>query len=197
MKNRYLDIDLEAGVDESGAGSAFGPVVASCVILPKNWYFEGINDSKKLSQSKRERLYEVIIRDAISYTISEVSALEIDEINILQARFLAMDKCIKSMKIQPKHILIDGNSFYKKYHIPNTCIVRGDAEYTSIAAASILAKVYRDRLMVEMSKLYDKWEIEKHKGYLTKRHDELILENGLSQLHRKSFCKKYINNGST
>jgi len=110
-------------------------------------------------------------------------------INILQARFLAMDKAVNNLSIKPEHLIIDGNRFYKNYPTPYTCLVKGDANYTSIAAASILAKVYRDRLIVELSKTYDKWELERHKGYLTKRHIELIKQNGISDLHRKTFCK--------
>jgi ribonuclease HII len=187
--NRYLDIEFEAATDESGAGPAFGPVVAAAVILPKDWTHTLINDSKKVSEKNREILYDIIIRDAVAYSIQEVSAEEIDVINILQARFLAMDKAVNNLSIKPEHLIIDGNRFYKNYPIPYTCLVKGDANYTSIAAASILAKVYRDRLIGELSKTYDKWELERHKGYLTKRHIELIKQNGMSYLHRKTFCK--------
>ena len=189
MQNRYLDIEFEIGIDESGAGPAFGPVVASAVLLPKDWSHNLLNDSKKVSEKNRDILYDIIIRDAIDYSIQEVTAKEVDKINILQARFLAMDKCVRNLKINPEHLIIDGNRFYNSYHIPYTCIVKGDSNYTSIAAASILAKVYRDRMIVGLSKIYDKWELERHKGYLTKRHIELIQKNGLSELHRTSFCK--------
>lgn len=189
MINRYKSIELECGVDESGAGPAFGPVVAAAVIMPKDWTHKLLNDSKKVSEKNREILYDIIKENAICYSIQEVSAEEIDEINILQSRFLAMDKCIKSLTKNPQHIIIDGNRFYKEYDIPYTCIVKGDANYTSIAAASILAKVHRDRLIVELSKEYDKWDLEKHKGYLTKRHIELIEKNGMSDLHRRTFCR--------
>jgi ribonuclease HII len=192
LKSRLLSLDLEAGTDEAGAGCGFGPVVAASVIMPKDWFNPELNDSKKLSEKKRERLYDIIINDAICYSISEVSAEKIDEINILQARFLAMDQCIKSMSIKPEHILIDGDKFYKSYSIPFTCVIKGDSTYSSIAAASVLAKVSRDRMMFEMSKKYDKWAIEKHKGYLTKQHIDLIKENGLSDIHRKTFCKNFI-----
>jgi ribonuclease HII len=189
LLNRYKSIDLECGVDESGAGPAFGPVVAASVIMPTDWSHPILNDSKKVSEKNRNILFDEIIKNAIDYSIHEVSAEEIDEINILQARFLAMDKCIKSLKQKPEHIIIDGNRFYKEYDIDYTCIVKGDAKYTSIAAASILAKVYRDRLIEDLSKKYDKWELQNNKGYLTKKHIELLRENGLSDMHRKSFCK--------
>ena len=151
LQNRYLDIELECGIDESGAGPAFGPVVAACVIMPKNWNHPILNDSKKLSEKKRIFLYDEIVRDCVEYSISEVPSDKIDEINILQARFLAMDMCVKKLKNIPKHLIIDGNRFYNIYNIPYTCIVKGDGLYTSIAAASVLAKVYRDRLIESLS----------------------------------------------
>jgi ribonuclease HII len=190
LKNRKLNIELEAGVDEAGAGCGFGPVFAAACILPIDWSNPELNDSKKLTEKKRERLFDIILKEALSYSITEVSAEKIDQINILQARFLAMDQSIKSLSLKPEHILIDGDKFYKTYPIPFTCVVKGDSTYTSIAAASILAKVTRDRTMLELSKKYDKWNIQKNKGYLTKRHIELIKENGLSELHRKTFCTK-------
>jgi ribonuclease HII len=192
MFSRFLNVELEAGVDESGCGPAFGPVVAAAAIMPKEWSHPLLNDSKKVSEKNREILYPIIIENAITYSIKEVSASKIDDINILEARFLAMSLAIESLNCKPEHIIIDGNRFLKWYQIEYTCLVKGDANYTSIAAASILAKVYRDRLIVELSKEYDKWELERHKGYLTKRHIELIKENGLSDLHRKTFCKNFI-----
>lgn len=192
MHTRYKDISLEAGTDESGAGSAFGSVVAAAVIMPHDWSHPLINDSKKVSEKNREILYDIIIRDAICYGIAEVSPKEIDEINILQARFLAMDKAIMKLSTVPEYLIIDGNRFYSNYQIPFTCLVKGDANYTSIAAASILAKVYRDRQIVELAKTYDKWGLESHKGYLTKKHIELLSKNGMSDLHRRSFCKNII-----
>lgn len=191
METRYKNILLEAGVDEAGCGTAFGPVVASAVIMPADWSHPLLNDSKKVSEKNRNILYNIIIENCIDYSIQEVSAKEIDNINILQARFLAMDKCINSLKNKPDHLIIDGNKFYKDYKIKYTCIVKGDSKYTSIAAASILAKVYRDNLIIELSKKYNKWELEKHKGYLTKKHIQLISENGISELHRKSFLKNF------
>ena len=192
LKSRNLDILLEAGTDEAGAGCGFGPVVAASVIMPIDWSHSELNDSKKLTEKKREKLFDIILKEALSYSITEVSAEKIDEINILQARFLAMDQCLKSMSLKPEHVLIDGDKFYKTYPIPFTCVVKGDSTYTSIAAASVLAKVSRDRSMIELAKQYDKWDIQKHKGYLTKRHIELIKENGLSELHRKTFDTNFI-----
>jgi len=192
LQNRYLDIELECGIDESGAGPAFGPVVAACVIMPKNWNHPILNDSKKLSEKKRIFLYDEIVRDCVEYSISEVPSDKIDEINILQARFLAMDMCVKKLKNIPKHLIIDGNRFYNIYNIPYTCIVKGDGLYTSIAAASVLAKVYRDRLIESLSNKYNKWNLEKNKGYLTKEHINLINKNGISELHRKTFCKNFL-----
>ena len=192
LKSRLNNIELEAGVDEAGAGCGFGSVYAACCIMPNGWFHPELNDSKKLSEKKRDKLYDIIINDAICYSISEVSPEVIDDINILQARFLAMDLAVKSMKLLPEYLLIDGDKFYKTYPINFSCVVKGDSTYTSIAAASVLAKVSRDRSMVELSKIYDKWDIQKHKGYLTKRHIELIRENGLSGLHRKTFCTNFI-----
>lgn len=191
MLNRLLNIYSEVGLDESGCGPAFGPVVAAAVLMPPDWSHKILNDSKKVSEKNRNILFDEIIKNAIDYSIQEVSAEKIDEINILQARFLAMDKCVKTLKQTPEHLIIDGNRFYSKYHIPYTCVVKGDAKYTSIAAASILAKVYRDRIIEYLSKTYTMWGLEKNKGYLTKQHIELIKENGLSDLHRRSFCKNF------
>jgi ribonuclease HII len=190
LKNRYLEIENECGVDESGAGPAFGSVVAASVIMPVDWSNKILNDSKKVSEKNREKLFDIIIKECISYSISESSVEEIEEINILQARFLAMDRAINSMNVKPEHLIIDGNRFYKDYHIPYNCIIKGDGLYTSIAAASILAKVYRDMTITSLSKTYDKWDLQNNKGYLTKKHIELIREHGLSNLHRPKFCRK-------
>lgn len=189
LLTRHLDIDLECGADESGAGSAFGPVVAAAIILPKEWTHPLLNDSKKVSAKNRDILFDEIIENAISYSIKEVTAEEIDRINILQARFTAMKYAIQSLHPSPEHCLIDGNKFLNDFHIPFSCIAKGDSKYTSIAAASILAKVYRDKLMIEMNEQYKLWNIKKHKGYLTKEHLELIHRFGPSEQHRKSFLK--------
>lgn len=191
LKSRFLDIELEAGCDEAGAGCGFGPVVAACVILPKDFNHIDIKDSKKLSPKKREEMFDLIVENATHYSIKEVSSKIIDQINILQARMLAFDLSIKDLGIEPEHILIDGNRFIKDYHIKYTCVVKGDSTYTSIAAASILAKVFRDRLMQSLQSEYKNWDIYKNKGYLTKEHINYIKQFGISDLHRKTFCKKF------
>lgn len=198
MKHNKLEShDLElstivASLDEAGAGCGFGPVVAAAVILPNDIEHPLLNDSKKVTEKNREILFDFIIRNAIDYSIQEVDALTIDRINILQSRFLAMDRCVKSLSTKPKHLLIDGNRFYSSYDVNFTCVVKGDSKYKSIAAASILAKVHRDRLVVDLSDKYNLWDLKKHKGYLTKRHIELISINGLSELHRVTFCEKFL-----
>jgi ribonuclease HII len=191
LKSRFLDVELEAGCDEAGAGCGFGPVVAACVILPKDFNHINIKDSKKLSAKKREEMFDLIVNNAVFYSIKEVSSETIDQINILQARMLAFDLSIKDLGIIPEHILIDGNRFIKDYPIKYTCIVKGDSTYTSIAAASILAKVFRDRLMQSLQSEYKNWDIYKNKGYLTKEHINYIKQFGISDLHRKTFCKKF------
>jgi ribonuclease HII len=192
LLSRYNDIELECGLDESGAGTAFGPVVASAVIMPKEWFHPLLNDSKKVNEKNRIILFEEIKKFAIEWSISEVSAQEIDDINILQARFEAMNKAVMQLARKPEHLIVDGNKFNNKTGIMHTCIVKGDAKYISIAAASILAKVYRDELMTKMGAFYNNWNIAKHKGYLTKEHIKLISEYGISDQHRKTFLKNYI-----
>ena len=192
LLERFLDIDLECGVDESGAGPAFGPVVAAAVIMPKDWNHNLLNDSKKVSEKKRNILFDEIIKNAIDYSIQEVDSKTIDEINILQSRFLAMRLAIEKLNPPPLNILVDGNRFLNNYNIPVVCIVKGDSKYVSIAAASILAKVYRDNLMNKWQKEYQNWNISKHKGYLTKEHINLINKWGISDKHRKSFLNNYI-----
>jgi ribonuclease HII len=192
LLSRYNDIELECGLDESGAGTAFGPVVASAVIMPTDWFHPLLNDSKKVNEKNRIILFEEIKKFAIEWSISEVSAQEIDDINILQARFEAMNKAVMQLARKPEHLIVDGNKFNNKTGIIHTCIVKGDAKYTSIAAASILAKVYRDELMTKMNAAYSNWNIAKHKGYLTKEHIKLISEYGISDQHRKTFLKNYI-----
>lgn len=192
LLTRYNNIELECGLDESGAGTAFGPVVASAVIMPSDWSHPLLNDSKKVSEKNRNLLADEIKKHALAWSVAEVSAEVIDQINILQARFEAMNIAVTTLNIRPEHLLVDGNRFVNRTDIPYTCIVKGDAKYTSIAAASILAKVYRDNLMTEAGDEYNKWNIAKHKGYLTKEHIELISRWGISDRHRKSFLKNYI-----
>jgi len=177
------------GVDEAGRGPLAGPVCAAAVILPFGIEIEGLDDSKKLTERKREKLYNVIIDCAEAYGIAFASHEEIDEYNILNATYLAMNRAIEQLKIVPALALIDGNrSDGIKY--PNRCIIGGDGLSASIAAASILAKVTRDRLMYELAEKYPQYHFEKHKGYGTKLHYEMLREYGPSDIHRRSFLRK-------
>ncbi|MFD2033458.1 ribonuclease HII [Belliella marina] len=184
----YLESDrLEAGCDEVGRGCLCGPVVAAAVILPADYADELINDSKKLSKSNRESLALEIKKYAIAWAIAEASVEEIDQINILNASFLAMNRAIESLSTNPEHLLIDGNRFKTNNSIPYSCIIKGDGKYASIAAASILAKVYRDDLMCEYASKYPGYSWEKNAGYPTLAHREGIRKLGLTPIHRKSF----------
>lgn len=180
-------INYIAGIDEVGRGPLVGPVVTACVILPKGYFHPDIKDSKKLSEKKREELYDIIMRDALAVGIGEVSAFKIDEINILQATKeamkLAFNECNKKHKIE--HVLIDAVKL--DLEIPSTSIIKGDANSESIAAASIIAKVTRDRMMDELDKKYPMYEFKKNKGYGTKKHIEAIEKYGVIDEHRKSF----------
>lgn len=184
---RNREIELLAGVDEAGRGPLAGPVYAAAVILPPDFYLPEINDSKKLSEKKREKLFDVIIENALAYGIASVSAKEIDEINILNAAMLAMKKAVEKMSLTPDLVLVDGNRT-PKVDIPCEFVIKGDAKSQSIAAASILAKVARDRYLIdEMAKKYPEYEFEKHKAYPTKRHRELIEKFGTCPEHRLTF----------
>ena len=180
-----------AGVDEAGRGPLAGPVYAAAVILPEGTFIEGINDSKKLSEKKREELFDVICEKASAYCIAEVSHTRIDEITILNATFEAMNKAVNGLNIRPEYVLIDGNRI-KGMEIPHETVVKGDAKSISIAAASILAKVSRDRVMYEMAKQYPLYGFDKHKGYGTKAHCDAILKYGACEIHRRSFLKKIL-----
>ena len=177
-----------AGVDEAGRGPLAGDVYAACVILDENNLPEGLDDSKKLTQKKRETLFDEIKEKAVCFSIGTASVSEIDEINILQATFLAMKRAVQGMKIKPSLLLIDGNR-EPKTGITEITVIKGDAKSKSIAAASILAKVARDRYMLELSEKYPEYAFEKHKGYGTKLHYEKIKRFGISEIHRKSFLK--------
>lgn len=179
------------GIDEAGRGPLCGPVVAAAVILPKDKYIEGVNDSKKISPKKREKLYDDIKKEAISVGIGIVDVDIIEEINILNATKLAMIKAIKDLKIKPDYLLIDGNQLID-IDIEKQTVVSGDAKSESIAAASIIAKVTRDRMLINFDKLYPEYGFAKHKGYGTKIHIEAIKKYGLTPIHRKSFCKKFV-----
>ncbi len=177
------------GVDEAGRGPLAGPVCAAAVILPDGLVIEGLDDSKKLTEKKRDALYDVIKENAISYGIAFASVEEIEELNILQATFLAMKRAVESLEVKPDLALVDGNQ-KPPLDIQARTLVKGDAKSPSIAAASILAKVTRDRLMTEIAQQYPQYEFPKHKGYGTKLHYEKIMEHGISPVHRRSFLKK-------
>lgn len=177
------------GVDEAGRGPLAGPVYAAAVILPAGLELDGLDDSKKLTEKKRERLYDEIIQNAVTYGIASASPEEIDEVNILNATFLAMNRAIEKLSVTPQLALIDGNQS-KGIRFNNKFIVGGDGKAASIAAASILAKVSRDRYMIEMSRRYPEYFFERHKGYGTKLHKEMLYKYGVSDIHRKTFLKK-------
>ena len=179
------------GIDEAGRGPLAGPVHAAAVILPIGLEIEGLNDSKKLSEKKREQLFDVICEKVIDYSIGVATEAEIDEINILNATFLAMHRAVEGLKTRPDYALIDGNQYPKIPFIVEETVVKGDAKSMSIAAASILAKVSRDRFMLEKTKEFPQYEFEKHKGYGTKLHYEKLREFGPSPIHRMSFLKKF------
>ena len=189
-KSFYDDsVQILCGVDEAGRGPLAGPVCAAAVILPKETVIEGLNDSKKLSEKKREQLYDVICETAVSYAISFATVAEIEELNILHATQLAMIRAINELDPVPDLALIDGNQAGDiKY--PHETVIKGDASCVSIAAASILAKVTRDRFMVEMAEQYPNYHFEKHKGYGTKDHYNALREFGPCPIHRPSFLKK-------
>ena len=176
------------GCDEAGRGPLCGPVVAAAVILPRGLVIEGLDDSKKLTEKKRERLFEVIKEKALAYAIAEASAAEIDEINILNASMLAMRRAVEALPIAADFALIDGNTS-RGFAIPTETVVGGDAKSYSIAAASILAKVTRDRGCAELDKEYPEYGIAKHKGYPTKDHMEAVRVHGPSPIHRRTFLK--------
>ena len=182
---------LIAGVDEAGRGPLAGPVYAAAVILPDDARLDGINDSKKLSEKKREELFEKITKIAVSYAIFAVDEKEIDEINILNATYMAMNGAVEKLNIKPDYVIVDGNSI-KGLEYPHETVVKGDAKSISVAAASILAKVSRDRYITKMAEEYPQYGFEKHKGYGTKAHTDAILEYGISPIHRKTFLKKLL-----
>lgn len=183
--------ELICGVDEAGRGPLAGPVCAAAVILPTDLEIEGLNDSKKLTEKKRDALYDIIIEKALAYGIAMVSEKVIDEINILQATFLAMKGAVEAMELTPDYVLIDGNREPDLGQLPVKTIVKGDSRSANIAAASILAKVTRDRYMMEMDREYPQYGFAVHKGYGTKKHYEALTEHGHCPIHRLSFLKKF------
>jgi ribonuclease HII len=184
----YLDKNrMEAGCDEAGRGCLAGAVFAAAVILPSDFSCEELNDSKQLSEKQRDSLRLIVEKEALAWAVGVVSPLEIDEINILNASFLAMHRALDRLKIQPQHLLIDGNRFKKYKTIPHTTIVKGDGKYLSIAAASILAKTHRDEYMLRLHEEFPQYDWKNNKGYPTKKHRKGIKDFGTTAYHRLSF----------
>ena len=180
------------GIDEAGRGPLAGPVVVAAVIMPKDSMIEGVNDSKKVSEKKREKLYELIIEEAISYSVGIVDQNEIDRINILNATKAGLTEAVRTLKVKPELILVDALTNIDTCGVPYQSIIKGDAKSYSIAAASIIAKVTRDRIMREWDKVYPQYGFEKHKGYGTAAHISAIKECGLCPIHRRSFRTHFI-----
>ena len=187
LLSQYTDNRIEAGCDEAGRGCLAGPVCAAAVILPKGYENAVLNDSKKLTAKQRSDLRQTIEQDALAWAVAFVDNSEIDEINILNASFLAMNKAIEMLSIRPELLLIDGNRFKTNTDIEFKCIVKGDGLYESIAAASVLAKWYRDAYMIKLHEEYPCYDWKSNKGYPTKKHYEAIELNGITCYHRKSF----------
>ena len=180
------------GVDEAGRGPLAGPVCAAAVILPEGAVIAGLDDSKKLTEKKRERLYDIIKQTAVAYSVAYGTLEEIETVNILEATYLAMNRAIEGLTVKPDFALIDGNRVPRGIKIPCETIVKGDSKSMSVAAASVLAKVTRDRLMLEYDKKYPEYNFKKHKGYGTKEHTELIKQYGPCEIHRLSFLKNIL-----
>ncbi len=178
---------VEAGCDEAGRGCLAGPVYAAAVILPKDFYHPLLNDSKQLTAGQREKLRPIIEQEAIAWGVAAVSPQEIDELNILRASITGMHRALDLLKVVPQSILVDGNKFYKYKDIPHTCVVKGDGKYASIAAASVLAKTYRDEYMLSLAKEFPQYGWEKNMAYPTKQHRQAIAEYGITPHHRLSY----------
>jgi len=187
LKSYYNNKLLEAGCDEVGRGCIAGPVVAASIIFPKEYKNDSIKDSKKISHKKRKGIEIEIKKHAISWSIGEIGVDQIDKENILNASFSAMHLALDKLEVRPEFIIVDGNRFRRYENIDHECIIKGDSKYLSIAAASILAKNYRDELMTNFSKKYSQYEWEKNFGYPTKSHRDGIKKYGVTDLHRKSF----------
>ncbi len=192
LESYHTEGKVEVGIDEVGRGCLAGPVVASAVILPSDFDYDIVKDSKKLTEKRRKEAYELIKEHAIEYSISFVDAKSIDKFNILQATMAAMHGCLDKLESEPNHILVDGNVFNKYRDIEHTTVVKGDSKYYSIAAASILAKVTRDEYMKEQHEKFPMYKWDSNKGYGSKVHREAIKEEGISPLHRKSFLKNIL-----
>lgn len=191
--NSFLnkDIKLLAGVDEAGRGPLAGPVISAAVIFDENVFIEGVNDSKKLTEKEREEFYPIIVDKAIAFSVASVSHCQIDQINILQASLKSMLIAVKRLNVQPDLILIDGNKTFN-YSVPTIPIIKGDSKSFSIAAASIIAKVTRDRIMKRLDKHFPQYSWAKNKGYPTQEHIHSIIRYGYCPLHRKTFLKKIL-----
>ena len=191
--SNYLHEDLiEAGCDEAGRGPLAGPVYAAAVILPKDFYHPLLNDSKKMTEKARETLRPIIEKEAIAWAVEEVSAEEIDSINILNASIAGMQRAVRKLDVKPEFLLIDGNRFKPCDGIPHQCVVKGDATYASIAAASVLAKTYRDEHMRKLAKEFPQYGWDRNMGYPTKEHIDAIIAHGYTPHHRKSFHVKQL-----
>lgn len=187
LASHYYQGMLEAGCDEAGRGCLAGSVYAAAVIFPENYTNPDLNDSKQLTDHRRHQLREVVERDALAWAVGIVTAEEIDHINILNASILAMHRALDQLKLRPQAIIVDGNKFKPYHDIPSTTIVKGDGKYLSIAAASILAKTYRDDYMDELAEQYPNYDWKNNKGYPTKKHREAIRMYGITPFHRKSY----------
>ena len=187
LKGHYYEGKIEAGCDEAGRGCLAGSVYAAAVILPPDYQNELLNDSKQLTEKRRYELREVIERDAVAWAVGIVTPEEIDKINILNASILAMHRALDQLKVRPEAIIVDGNRCKPYQNLPYTTIVKGDGRYLSIAAASILAKTYRDDYMNELAKEYPQYDWLSNKGYPTKKHREAIKQYGITPYHRKSY----------
>ena len=183
---------IEAGCDEAGRGPLAGPVFAAAVILPKDFYHPLLNDSKKMTEKAREELRPIIEREAVAWAVEEVSANEIDTINILNASIAGMQRAVRKLTVKPEFLLIDGNKFKPFDDYKYQCVVKGDATYASIAAASVLAKTYRDEYMRKLAKEFPQYGWERNMGYPTKEHVQAIIEHGYTEHHRKSFHLKQL-----
>ncbi len=194
IDKEFYDMDMKyvCGIDEAGRGPLAGPVVVASVIMPEDSMIEGVNDSKKISESKREKLYDIILQESICFGVGIVYQEEIDDINILQATKKGVTEAIKSMEIKPDVILVDALTGIDTLKIPYKSIIKGDATSYSIAAASIIAKVTRDRIMREWDKVYPEYGFAEHKGYGTAKHIQAIKKLGMCPIHRRSFCKNFI-----
>lgn len=187
LKSNYSDFTYETGTDEAGRGCLSGPVVAAAVILPKDFTHPYLNDSKQLSEKRRKELRPIIEQEAIAFGVSFIDHEEVDELNVLQASLEGMHRAIDALKTAPEFIIVDGNKFKPYKDIPHQTIVKGDAKYLSIAAASVLAKTYRDEYMEKIDREFPVYHWKKNKGYPTKQHREAILQFGITEYHRKSF----------